>query len=57
MVNDIKAKTQGGKITLLHLELDSLASIKAGAAEFLRQSSQLNVLVNNAGYVTSKPCF
>lgn len=39
----------GGKVELLRLELDSLASVRAAAAEFLGRSKQLNVLINNAG--------
>jgi NAD(P)-dependent dehydrogenase (short-subunit alcohol dehydrogenase family) len=31
------------------MNLDSLASVKAGAKAFLEQSSQLNILINNAG--------
>lgn len=38
-----------GRLELLEMELDSLKSIRAGAAEFLKKSSKLNVLVNNAG--------
>lgn len=40
---------RGGKIELLRLELDSLTSVRAAAAEFLSRSKQLNVLINNAG--------
>ncbi|GAQ78931.1 NAD(P)-binding Rossmann-fold superfamily protein [Klebsormidium nitens] len=39
----------GGKVELLRLELDSLASVRAAAAEFLSRSKKLNVLINNAG--------
>ena len=36
-------------VHLLEMDLESLASIRAGAAAFLRQSSTLNVLITNAG--------
>ncbi|KAJ3117510.1 hypothetical protein HDU96_006439 [Phlyctochytrium bullatum] len=39
----------GGKLGLVEMELDSLASIRKGAKEFLAKSSKLNVLINNAG--------
>lgn len=41
--------TSQGKVELLKLELDSLQSVREGAAEFLKRSKQLNVLINNAG--------
>ena len=43
-----KIKT-GGKITLIEMELDSLASVRVGAQDYLQQSKILNVLINNAG--------
>jgi NAD(P)-dependent dehydrogenase (short-subunit alcohol dehydrogenase family) len=39
----------GGKISLIEMDLSSFASVRSGAATFLSQSSQLNLLVNNAG--------
>ncbi|KAJ3117509.1 hypothetical protein HDU96_006438 [Phlyctochytrium bullatum] len=39
----------GGKLGLVEMELDSFASIKKGAEDFLAKSSKLNVLINNAG--------
>ena len=36
-------------IDVLPLELDSLESVKSCAAEFLKRSQTLNILVNNAG--------
>jgi NAD(P)-dependent dehydrogenase (short-subunit alcohol dehydrogenase family) len=39
---------------LLKLELDSLQSVREGAAEFLKRSKQLNVLINNAGMVAGR---
>ncbi|OQV05355.1 hypothetical protein CLAIMM_10112 [Cladophialophora immunda] len=41
--------TSNPKVRLLELNLDSLASVRACATEFLKQSSKLNILVNNAG--------
>ena len=38
-----------GKLNLIHMELDSFESIRAGVADFLRKGSRLHVLVNNAG--------
>ncbi|PVH98912.1 NAD(P)-binding protein [Periconia macrospinosa] len=51
VVDEIVAKEpQGGKITLIKMELDSLESIKEGAKDFLQKSGgKLNVLINNAG--------
>ena len=47
---DILATSEGeGKLELLHMELGSFASIRAGVAEFLKRSDKLNVLINNAG--------
>lgn len=34
---------------IIEMELNSLASVKAGAEAFLAKNSQLNILVNNAG--------
>jgi NAD(P)-dependent dehydrogenase (short-subunit alcohol dehydrogenase family) len=47
-----KVKT-GGKITLIKMELDSLASVRAGAQGFLQRSKILNVLINNAGVMAT----
>lgn len=42
--------TGGGKISLIEMSLDSLASVRSGAADFLKKSNgQLNVLIGNAG--------
>ena len=37
------------RVTVLPLQLDSLQSVRECAAEFLRQSKQLHVLILNAG--------
>lgn len=49
--------TSQGKVELLKLELDSLQSVREGAAEFLKRSKQLNVLINNAGMLASRRFF
>lgn len=50
VLEEIRATSEGkGKLELLEMELDSFKSVKAGAAEFLKRSDKLNVLVNNAG--------
>lgn len=38
-----------GKLELIHLDMNSLSSVRKCAAEFLERSSSLNLLVNNAG--------
>jgi len=38
-----------GKIHFIHLDLNSLNSVRKCAAEFLRQSKKLNILITNAG--------
>lgn len=35
------------------MELDSVASVRAGAQDFLQQSKILNVLINNAGVMAT----
>ncbi|KAF2429188.1 short-chain dehydrogenase/reductase-like protein [Tothia fuscella] len=40
-------------IEIIEMELDSLASVRAGAAEFLSKSEKLNILINNAGVMAS----
>jgi len=49
VVDEVTAKTAGGKITLIEMDLASLPSVKLAAESFLRQSQSLNVLINNAG--------
>ncbi|KAJ4359212.1 hypothetical protein N0V95_002378 [Ascochyta clinopodiicola] len=44
----------GGKITLIEMELDSLASVRRGAADFLSQSNNtLHLLLTNAGIMAT----
>lgn len=40
---------EGLPVQVIQMELDSLASIKAGATDFLRRSKGLNILICNAG--------
>ena len=51
VVQDILASSSDshGKLELLHLELDSLQSVRECANSFLKKSTTLNVLINNAG--------
>jgi NAD(P)-dependent dehydrogenase (short-subunit alcohol dehydrogenase family) len=50
VAEEIKTSSKGtGAIDLIKMDLDSFASIRAGVADFLKKSNQLNVLVNNAG--------
>lgn len=42
-----------GRVELLTLDLNSLDSVRAAAAEFLRKSKPLNVLINNAGVMAT----
>jgi NAD(P)-dependent dehydrogenase (short-subunit alcohol dehydrogenase family) len=50
VMKDILATSVGtGKLDILYMELGSFKSIRAGAAEFLKKSEKLHVLVNNAG--------
>jgi NAD(P)-dependent dehydrogenase (short-subunit alcohol dehydrogenase family) len=50
VLEEILASSEGnGKLELIEMELDSFKSIRTGAAEFLKRSDKLNVLVNNAG--------
>ncbi len=51
VVQDILASSSSnqGKLELLHLELDSLQSVRDCAEHFLSKSCHLNILINNAG--------
>jgi NAD(P)-dependent dehydrogenase (short-subunit alcohol dehydrogenase family) len=50
VLEEILATSEGkAKLELIRIELDSFTSVRAGAAEFLKKSDKLNVLVNNAG--------
>ena len=44
----------GGKITLIEMSLDSLASVRSGAADFLEKSdNKLHLLIANAGIMAT----
>ncbi|KAL3146560.1 hypothetical protein ABBQ32_000802 [Trebouxia sp. C0010 RCD-2024] len=54
VVKDIVAcSDRHGKVELLHLELDSLQSVRDCAETFLSKSKTLNVLINNAGVMAT----
>lgn len=49
-VEDIQSTTSGfGVLEFVVMELESLDSVKQGAAEFLKKSRTLNVYIANAG--------
>jgi NAD(P)-dependent dehydrogenase (short-subunit alcohol dehydrogenase family) len=49
-IKDIRSTSAGkGEIIPIEMDLESLKSVRKGAEEFLSKSSQLNVLINNAG--------
>ena len=50
VIDDIRKTSKGdGRMEVVEMELSSLASVKAGAQDFLGRASGLNILVNNAG--------
>lgn len=51
VLEDIKANSKGkGQIDLVKMDLDSLDSVRSGAAEVLKKSNnKMNIVVNNAG--------
>ena len=50
VLEDIQSTTKGkGRLELLFMDLESLQSVRDGVKDFLSRTSQLNVLVNNAG--------
>jgi len=54
VISEISAEYPAhGGLEILHLELDSLESVSAAAADFLRRSDQLNLLINNAGVMAT----
>ena len=52
-VEEVKAKNKGGKITLIEMDNESLASVKKAADSFLQQSKTLNLLITNAGVMAT----
>ena len=55
VLQDLQASSSDthGKVELLHLELDSLQSVRDCAECFLKKSKTLNVLINNAGMLAT----
>jgi NAD(P)-dependent dehydrogenase (short-subunit alcohol dehydrogenase family) len=54
VVKDIlSASPSKVEIEIIYMELDSLASVRSGAADFLSRSNRLNILINNAGVMAS----
>lgn len=50
IIKDIKSTSKGsGKLELVFMDLAVFDSVRAGAADFLKRSPTLNVLVENAG--------
>lgn len=50
VADEILADGKPGKVSVIVMDLGSLAGVRAGAEEFLRQSGgKLNILINNAG--------
>ena len=58
VVKDIltSSNSNQSKLELLHLELDSLQSVRDCAEHFLSKSCRLNILINNAGKHLSICC-
>lgn len=50
----LKDILEPGRLELIQLKLDSLASVRACAAEFQSKESKLNILINNAGVMAIK---
>ena len=50
-VEDVKASTGNDRVSLLELDLASLASVRKAASEFLAAHNRLDMLVNNAGLI------
>ncbi|KAI1329785.1 putative short-chain dehydrogenase [Xylariaceae sp. FL0255] len=55
IVDSVKGGGGSEKIEVIQADLDSLGSVKNAAKEFLRKSSKLNVLINNAGILACPP--
>lgn len=50
VAEEIRADGKPGRVDVVQLELDSLDSVRAAAADFLQKSgNKLNILINNAG--------
>ena len=55
VAKDIEAKSEGkgGRIDVLHMDMNSLASVRRCAQEVLTRTKQLNVLICNAGVMAT----
>lgn len=51
-----KAGDSAGKLEVMQMDLDSLASVRAFAEAFLAKETKLNLLINNAGNDTTHVC-
>jgi NAD(P)-dependent dehydrogenase (short-subunit alcohol dehydrogenase family) len=49
IAKDILSDGKSGKVEVIQLDLASLESVREAAKNFLKRSSKLNVLINNAG--------
>jgi NAD(P)-dependent dehydrogenase (short-subunit alcohol dehydrogenase family) len=49
IAKDILSDGKPGKVEVIQLDLASLESVREAAKNFLKRSSKLNVLINNAG--------
>ncbi|KAM3414440.1 hypothetical protein BST61_g9605 [Cercospora zeina] len=45
--------TKGGRIKLIEMDLESLASVKKGAEDILQQTDKVNILIANAGVMAT----
>jgi NAD(P)-dependent dehydrogenase (short-subunit alcohol dehydrogenase family) len=53
-LDEVRTRSDGGQAELLLLDLASMASVRACAAEVLERAPRLQVLINNAGLVLSE---
>lgn len=55
LLSEVKQKFPSATVSFLQLDLASLESVKAGAAEFLRKEERLDILILNAGIMAVPP--
>jgi len=53
VLEELKASTENARVGLLKLDLGSLESVRAAAAEFLNKHGKLHILINNAGIMAT----
>ena len=53
VLEELKASTGNARVSLLHLDLGLLESVRAAAAEFLSKHDKLHILINNAGIMAT----